>query len=1164
MKKIILITLLLLSCKIFSQNIPKITIEEEKDLKLSDLKIKVNITGNSAFTTYDMTFYNGHNRTLEGELAFPLGQGQSVYKLAMDLNGSLREAVIVEKELARVAYETTVRQNIDPVLLEKTAGNNYKARVYPIFPKSHKRVVLTYEEKLTRTHNNLLYELPLGITDSIDNFSVDIEITDNSLKPIITCNSISKFNIKTNTKTTNISTSQQNFIPKNPIKIVLTNTKNTIANTFIYEDYFYSNIAVKSERRKKIKPTKVSLLWDVSYSMKFKNLKKELQLLENYINYLQNVEIHFITFNSNINKKEKIQISNGNWEQLKSTITSLTYDGGTNLESLKNLKLDANEVLLFTDGLANLGDLESLHKKTIYTINSLTSANHFYLNTIATKNGGIYINLRKQTDTSALTLLQEERLQFLGYKTNDKISEVYPKGSVNITDDFVISGRFKSVTPIELQFGFQGQVSKTIQINLNDSKKSNQVKRLWAKEKLNHLNITKENNRNEIISLSKQYHLITDYTSMLILDRIEDYVRYKIEPPKELRAQYKKMLAAQFEYDKIENQDILDRKEEIFEDYEDIIEWHNKRFSFKKKNHKNTTREVTSREVTNRVLYNETNTDRTNSNINTTNNNNTSNTSNTNSQNTSSNTPTTTNESSTNLNIDNSKNVISGVISDESGPLPGVSVLIKGTTQGTETDFDGKYAINAKAGDILIYSFVGLKTQEKVVGASNNINTQLESDNLLDEVVVVGYGTSVRKSITNTSVAIALAGEASGLKVNNSNTEEKPIRIRGIGNITNEQPLFILDGKIVSSNPIRSLKSSEVSSVQVYKPAEAVKIYGSRAVNGVVIFITKKGLEINSEEIESLNKLIEDKIELKAWDSNTPYLEILRKENSIAEAYRKYLKIRSIYSNSPMFFIDVADFFDKKGSRKLAIQILTNLIEIDLDNYELIKALAYKLEYFKEYDLAKKMYKKVLELRPEEPQSYRDLALAYEFAGDYQKSFDLLFKIYNGELLSKDTDERFYGIESIAFVELTRLVNKYGNKLKLNRHQKKFFKPLPIDIRIVVDWNHNDTDIDLWVIDPNNEKAYYNNKETTIGSFMSDDMTEGYGPEQYMLKKAIKGKYKIMIDYFADNVQKISGPTILKVSMYMNYGKRNEKKETLTVKLDKQDDYIEVGSLFFK
>lgn len=140
---------------------------------------------------------------------------------------------------------------------------------------------------------------------------------------------------------------------------------------------------------------------------------------------------------------------------------------------------------------------------------------------------------------------------------------------------------------------------------------------------------------------------------------------------------------------------------------------------------------------------------------------------------------------------------------------------------------------------------------------------------------------------------------------------------------------------------------------------------------------------------------------------------------------------------------------------------------------------------------------------------------------------------------------------------------RYGKQLKLNKAKKEKFKEIPVDVRIVIDWNHNDTDIDLWVEDPKGEKAYYKNPETNIGGHMSEDMTEGYGPEEFMLKDAVKGEYKILVDYYSDNVQKISGPTVLKVTMFTNYGRSNEERKTSIVRLDKEEDELEVELLKF-
>ncbi|WP_394420708.1 carboxypeptidase-like regulatory domain-containing protein [Tenacibaculum mesophilum] len=144
---------------------------------------------------------------------------------------------------------------------------------------------------------------------------------------------------------------------------------------------------------------------------------------------------------------------------------------------------------------------------------------------------------------------------------------------------------------------------------------------------------------------------------------------------------------------------------------------------------------------------------------------------------------------------------ISGTVSDESGPLPGVTILKKGTTKGTETDFDGNYSIQAKTGDVLVFSFVGMKTMEKTVGASDSINVTMSSDNLLEEVVVVAYGSQKKEEITGAvttikteslenvaaaSVTQGLVGQVAGVQIINQSGApgaDPTVRFRGIGSI---------------------------------------------------------------------------------------------------------------------------------------------------------------------------------------------------------------------------------------------------------------------------------------------------------------------------------------------------------------------------------------------
>jgi len=282
MKKYIHFFFYMVCLSVFGQNIPKVTLSDEGQLKLTDLKVNVAIVGNLAVTTYDMKFYNGLDRTLEGELVFPLGEGQVVSGFAMDVNGKLREAVIVEKELARVAYETTIRQKIDPGLLEKTEGNNYKARVYPILPKKHKHIVIKFEQELSTLNNMQTYELPLGITEKLDVFSVEISVF-NAQQPIVSKMNYKDFFFKKKDEVYVATMSKKAHAPMKPIVVQIPNKENQ-ESLSTHNGYFQYYKVLEPTSRLKSKPKKVTILWDASYSMRYRNLENELKLLRRNTN----------------------------------------------------------------------------------------------------------------------------------------------------------------------------------------------------------------------------------------------------------------------------------------------------------------------------------------------------------------------------------------------------------------------------------------------------------------------------------------------------------------------------------------------------------------------------------------------------------------------------------------------------------------------------------------------------------------------------------------------------------------------------------------------------------------------------------------------------------------------------------------------------------------
>ena len=217
------------------------------------------------------------------------------------------------------------------------------------------------------------------------------------------------------------------------------------------------------------------------------------------------------------------------------------------------------------------------------------------------------------------------------------------------------------------------------------------------------------------------------------------------------------------------------------------------------------------------------------------------------------------------------QNTVVGVVVDEfDGPLPGVSVMVKGTSKGTVTDFDGKYTIAASSDDTLVFSYLGMKTQEVTVGGSSTINVNMEPDALgLEEFVVVGYGVSKKSDLTgavvsadierlseipNVSVLQALQGTVAGLNVGavDAAGEDPTISIRGQNSLSSgaaaNQPLIVVDGIIYRGNLV-DLNKSDIESVDILKDASSAAIYGSQAANGVMLITTKKGKVIGKPTI---------------------------------------------------------------------------------------------------------------------------------------------------------------------------------------------------------------------------------------------------------------------------------------------------------------------------
>ena len=176
----------------------------------------------------------------------------------------------------------------------------------------------------------------------------------------------------------------------------------------------------------------------------------------------------------------------------------------------------------------------------------------------------------------------------------------------------------------------------------------------------------------------------------------------------------------------------------------------------------------------------------------------------------------------------------------------------------------------------------------------------------------------------------------------------------------------------------------------------------------------------------------------------------------------------------------------------------------------------------------------------------------------YQEAVETLYKV-----VENAWDERFGDVQLVTMNDINSLVARH-KQIRTNFMDKHLRKSEPVDIRVVLSWDTDNCDMDLWVTDPTDEKCFFDNKLTYLGGKISKDVTQGYGPEEFMLKKAPKGSYKIEADYFGTRSQKQLMPVTLRITFYTHFGTDKEQKQETTVRVTNEKDVIEVGSFEFK
>ena len=299
-------------------------------------------------------------------------------------------------------------------------------------------------------------------------------------------------------------------------------------------------------------------------------------------------------------------------------------------------------------------------------------------------------------------------------------------------------------------------------------------------------------------------------------------------------------------------------------------------------------------------------------------------------------------------------------------------------------------------------------------------------------------------------------------------------------------------------------------------------------------------------------------IRLRKWVPDAPYVRRLRQAPA-ADLYAIYLDERSAWAESSAFFMDAAEILYERGQPALAARALSNLAEMSLGNRHLLRLLAYRLTQLGHARAALPVLEQVLALAPDEPQSWRDLGLALADDGQHQRALDHLW-----EVVRRPWNNRFPGVELIALAELNALVVRHEASgeppLDTSAIDPRLLRNLPLDLRVVLTWDADNTDIDLWVIDPNGERAFYGRRLTYQGGRMSDDFTGGYGPEEFSLRRAKPGVYTVRAQFYGHNQQIVAPATTLMLRLSTGFGTPDQKDENVILRLSGRGQEVTIGT----
>jgi hypothetical protein len=502
-------------------------------------EVNVRLTGWFAETEFDLTFRNDGDRADEGEFALPLPPGATVSGYALDVNGKMRDAVSVEKERARTAYETVKRRMIDPGIVEREAENIYRTKVYPIPAHGTKRLIIRYHERLAEREGGLGYRLPFGFTNNLGSFTCRVtgrgyEFVKNAglvfsdegggdqLATLTDARPLGVLDLKIETPPDGIATMDSGGSPA-----------------------FHLRLRKSDLPARPIpNPKSVMLLWDASGSMRGADHKETFALLQAWFAKLGNTKVRLRLVRNEIEEAGDFEVKKGDWKSLRKILEQANYDGASDFSRINVPANEADLAVWVTDGHSTLGNGMPGFGIPLALIGCGDFSHASPIVQRFALAGASVIDLAREKREQVLDKLTHQAgglLEVAGDLTGETIVDQDP-----VSGSIEVFGRMgKNDSPkLSLRFGYGQEVALTREIACRTHEGTNALmERILAQRQLAKMESNPATSPRKIIEHCKKHGLVSDFTSLIVLERIEDYAEHSIVPPEpELRETYDKLV----------------------------------------------------------------------------------------------------------------------------------------------------------------------------------------------------------------------------------------------------------------------------------------------------------------------------------------------------------------------------------------------------------------------------------------------------------------------------------------------------------------------------------------------------------------------------------------------------------------------------------------------